>query len=839
MGRPSMTLNVDLNDDGIFDSDWSAFLLACSYRLGRKSALDRFGSRSARFILDNEDGRFSPRNTSSPYSPDLRRGKRVQLAGQVITPAVANSIRNPSAEIDLVRWSVYLGPGTITRVGGGRYGGFAVQCQENGAEPNYGAKQLQGAAPATGNWTASAYVKGIGASIGKDIEIAVRATGGAGGEESTLVTGTLSGEWQRLTATVNVTAGDHTDTEITVRRKTSIVNGDSFLTDAWMLEEDKSSVGIYCDGDQHVSTWDGTAHNSASSRVVDPNQKVFTGTIRNIRPSRVAGKSRVEIEATGITEVLLRQVISAGPFARERADFITHRLLDISEGALAESIGLEGERITDGAFRLGGDAWVAMGSASFDDEFDTGAAGDDPVVYDALEGDNVLRVFNIDSVVDGVKIDVTSFTTATKKYQLGVFIRGGSGTAGKQVDITIFDDQGTPFEKKSVFLTAESWQYVSMPDVDWDDSSTLREIRFQAATNWTGEFWVDGFHLSEKKSAGLIDKKQLEPTFLGTKWSGNLEYIDAFDRKVGDVLDEVARSVGGWYYEDGNGDLIFEDYSQRDDAVVPVSRVRFDDEGGGGIPYKILAVEEPAENEAGKVTVGSFGDVTTLPAPADAQSKQVWALEPASRVFAANELQRYFADYISEGPVDDPEEGQAGAIARRAGVLAIPISGWAVDSGFGSIQTPYVINYGRSGEVVIKNDGSGETLLLLIVYGRVQSRATSERALLSSGSGIPILELEMPAQGYQTQAMTDLLTWVAGRYTNTAPLAVEIEFQAIDTELQLWSLENWIGVPARVVHDTGPGAIALLDTVLYYCESVNFRYEAGRFPVVRLGFEES
>ena len=196
-------------------------------------------------------------------------------------------------------------------------------------------------------------------------------------------------------------------------------------------------------------------------------------------------------------------------------------------------------------------------------------------------------------------------------------------------------------------------------------------------------------------------------------------------------LRELAASVGGWLYENGSGQLVFEDYSQRDPAVVSIPKLRLSDVPEDGFGYVIKDFNSPAASLANTVKVGSYGDVHALPGPSDANAKVVWSLEPASIALSADALRIFFADYVSE------DDALGGLIARRAGAFALPNGGWAADDGVG---TPYLVNYGRSGEVVLKAPGGGQTAYRLLIGARPQNRQTTERAFITVGSGQPIME---------------------------------------------------------------------------------------------------
>ena len=53
-------------------TDISAFVLATTVDRGRSASLGRFEAGFASLVLENEDGRFDPNNSSSPYNPDVK-----------------------------------------------------------------------------------------------------------------------------------------------------------------------------------------------------------------------------------------------------------------------------------------------------------------------------------------------------------------------------------------------------------------------------------------------------------------------------------------------------------------------------------------------------------------------------------------------------------------------------------------------------------------------------------------------------------------------------------------------------------------------------------------------
>src|SRR3990167_7637398 len=112
---PALTLLADLDNDGVFETDFSDYLLAADVDVRRERALDAFEPRAALFTLDNEDSRFSPRNPSSPYYPDLKRGRKVQFQASLVMDEVTNLSENPSSEYDRGGNIAASGGGTLVR----------------------------------------------------------------------------------------------------------------------------------------------------------------------------------------------------------------------------------------------------------------------------------------------------------------------------------------------------------------------------------------------------------------------------------------------------------------------------------------------------------------------------------------------------------------------------------------------------------------------------------------------------------------------------------------------------------------------------------------------------
>lgn len=123
MTLPVYTLLADLDDDGTYETDWSAYLDAIKLNNVRATMLDPFPPAELSAILDNVDSRFSMKNIDGPYYPSLHQGIGVQLKAKVTLTAVQNLDDNPSLEYDKTGWNVE-GASTLTLVNREVYDGF-------------------------------------------------------------------------------------------------------------------------------------------------------------------------------------------------------------------------------------------------------------------------------------------------------------------------------------------------------------------------------------------------------------------------------------------------------------------------------------------------------------------------------------------------------------------------------------------------------------------------------------------------------------------------------------------------------------------------------------------
>jgi hypothetical protein len=825
MAIQSFTLKADLDDDGVFEADWSAYLLKIGdCGLSRRAAVDAFPPAKATFELDNTDSRFSPRNTAGAYYPNLKKGKRVQLSSQVTTPAVTNKITNPSFETDTAGWAV---GGTNTLV-------------QSSVEARWGqdsgkATYQDNAILAAFSFTATAVAHALSVYLwiptaynGTNLRLEASNFVGATGTLAVDANMDIRDRWQRLSLSFTPAGGDLVG-ELKIAERGTVPTAGRFVYLDGAQAETGTSAGLYTDGDQVACAWTGTAHASTSTRTANPTFIKFTGELREMAVSRARMTGRAVFQATGISETTKGVNISCGPFSRKKGSDVLQRVLDIIEGEVSERVlGLTGEALRDGAFRFAGDTWTDVGTPTSSNQgLDTGTpAGDDPLVYDALEGDKVMEI-GVDLIGDGRETNLITNLTPGKPYHISCFMQAGNaGASGKSCKLSAIGTL-TSVQTATAIINTGIWTYFSL-NVTLTAGETNLWVRIQSDETFTGKIWVDGVHVSPIYSGTGTPQVVKSDLPIGTKWSTQIEYFDAFHRRAGLVLDELAASVGGWYYEAGDGDLVFEDYSRRDptDPILNIPTLRLSDAPEDGQAYRLSNFDEPPSSLARTVRVSSFGDVSALPAPAGDRAKIAWSLEPVPLALGANVLRTFFADY--------PADGEAGAIiARRAVPLALAVSGWAADSG---VATPYVINYGRAGDLKIKAPGGGQTIYRLLVGARAQARQTTERSSIEVGSGDPVMDLEMPGQGSRTQAMTDLATWAENKYS-IGPAVVEVQISGADTESLLDVLGREIGEPVWLKHKTGQAHFGI--DALFFCEGLVLNARAVDVPVLTMTLEEA
>ncbi len=833
MPNPIYELKADLDADGTFETDWSVYLKGLSgLTLWRDDALSAFGGRAVTFLMDNEDKRFSPKNTSGPYSPDLKRGVRVQLKGTVTTPAVTNLVDNPSQETDAVGWI-----SAARIITDAKYGAACGRVTGTGLADSFSLTLRGGGRiPVTAGlayiWKSqNRKVGGSGALLWAQ-GISWYNSGGSVIQTDFAPDVALpaDGPWTEALAAFTAPVGAVTC--ILGGLETSGLGVGEFMhVDGAFFYQSSDQTIPYCDGDQAAATWAGTAHESTSSRVANPQTSLFTGVIRNFALSRT-GEPLMQMAATGHLESLSGVKIKAGPFTRKAAKLVINRLLDIMT---------PDELIDDGAFRVVGDNIVLASAILGGIQDSAKVGGADPDEYGALEGDGVWAFQAPSPLTDKLAgtLDMTSRTDNDTLYDLRhVLSTTDADMDGEQILVELFDNIGV-VGSSLVTLVDTVWVYDTIEDVQFNGGATSRSIRWTFNGTILGaggvplDFIIDG--LSMTKSKNRIARTLPSGA---SQFDADLEYLDGFERSALATLEEAVKSAGGWWYEDGAGGFVFEDFDTRPSAAVPKLRLT-DTEILDGHYVTDPQYDEPAAGFYNRVRVASFGDVSLLTDQFTANARRVaWAFEPLPRAYGNNAQVKLGVQFLAE-------EGDEGVIARRAVLIethsagafasdARPLSGKAVAS-------PWIENYGRAATIGFKAGAGGITLTKLKARARLQNRSTTERTFVekehagTGGDQPRLLELETPAQGYKTQLMADLADW-ADRYGNGLS-KVRLELEATTVELLLEVIARQPGLPVRYRQVTGPGA-SMADE-LYYVEGWQLDHDVQSAPRLTLLLEEA
>jgi len=203
--------------------------------------------KGIQFLLGSFAGGVNVRDAINSLAPDeLRRGenlvldergsgaKRLGCTSQGVFDPV-NMLPNPGFEVNTTGWGV--NSGTLTRVTSGqRTGAGAGQGVAAGGTGNYYYSDgtISGAT-AGRRFTASFWIKGTGAAIGKTATAFMSEAGGAQGEDTT---GThadqsivLTGSYQKLTCSRTITQNDRTIVRVYVQQQVGAVNGDTITFD--------------------------------------------------------------------------------------------------------------------------------------------------------------------------------------------------------------------------------------------------------------------------------------------------------------------------------------------------------------------------------------------------------------------------------------------------------------------------------------------------------------------------------------------------------------------------------------------------------------------------------
>ncbi len=226
---------------------------------GRSEGQSQISPGECSLTMDNRDGRFTAGNTSSPYWPNVKIGKKIRVTSLFW---IKNMVTNPSFEVDVSGW-LPLGSfaPTVTRDGFSSFdGGFAMKLVWNGGAFPQGSAALTGGFAIGATYTTSAYVYALTGSPD------LRLSNGVGLGASTSV----KNAWTRITQTWVASATSH---QIQVLAVGTATAGTVCYVDAVQVEAASSattfdpvaaiaSVRFAGYVSSWPSTWVGTTENS-------------------------------------------------------------------------------------------------------------------------------------------------------------------------------------------------------------------------------------------------------------------------------------------------------------------------------------------------------------------------------------------------------------------------------------------------------------------------------------------------------------------------------------------------------------------------------------------------
>ena len=94
-------LGDDTNDDSDY-TDINAYVLSINIDRGRSRELAEFNAGTCSLVLDNQDGRFDPNNSSSPYAGNIKPGRLLRI--KITDPTTG--VNEPIFEGNIAQWDI-------------------------------------------------------------------------------------------------------------------------------------------------------------------------------------------------------------------------------------------------------------------------------------------------------------------------------------------------------------------------------------------------------------------------------------------------------------------------------------------------------------------------------------------------------------------------------------------------------------------------------------------------------------------------------------------------------------------------------------------------------------
>jgi hypothetical protein len=811
MTQPAIKALLDLDQDGVYETDISAFIKAFTLAGGRANGLEKMDPRRFSLELDNSDGRFSPKNTSGTYYPNWKQGKPIKLQAALAGDQAVTIINdNPSFETDIN--GVTAVNATVAQdTTQARFGKACLKITAGaGVGKDITFKLRSGVRfPVTaGNkYQAQWFLKTALSTAFFRMDISWYNSGGglistSGGtfwtgknywgaqaKQRESATSTIRGDagMARAHATSTITApvGAVTAELHLIDEFNSWPNGTIVFVDGLNFL-DVTSLGAteleyhYVDGDQPFCAWTGTAHQSTATCTPATLTKA-TGIITDLDVSREGYVGTCRLQAASQDYDWRDQEISVGIMHNQPIGLILNRILDIAElGEIIVDGGLENSDTNTnllldtyhnyGYFHIGGNA-VAR------------------AVYPSLLGalaylfEGSAFGYIADGVGKGFKNTPTSGFSNGVNYTASIFIRSLDDAVN--ATFRLLDDSGTR-GTVTVPLSTTAWQYVT---VSGTFNGNNRRVELEMGGTVTIAW--DGLHAVPTANRIARDIRGSAATAL--------TFPGAYRRSVNAILDDVVDSAGGVWWENGSGVTVFEDYAVR--SGTPVPKVRISDSGElDGLAVPKISYSERFDVAYGIVDVYSNGALTD---PSSDPAKMLWALAPLP-VLGNNESRIYNVYYYSE-------EGKP--VLGRGEMPYLEVSAGAV--------TARLTPYGVGGTLVLTAGAAGATLTKCEIHGRL-ALLQSERSRISytvpgASTRRPprTLPLDMPYQGDRTAVMTAVAQAVGDRYADGRQ-AISVPLKATDFEEAAAILAFDLSDPVWLRHNSGRAFLGLNEA--YYIE---------------------
>lgn len=529
-------------------------------------------------VMNNRDGRYFP---DKGVITDLDNFTPVRLYNTWTTPAVTNIVDNPSFENDIA------GVGTLSaavaqEIADSWVGDSCLKVTTTNVDGSGCGQLLRSggrfAVTAGLAYTWSPKVKG---TSGKNMTIELAWYNSIGAnfqiDEAAF---TFGSGW--IQPTITITAPATAVTVLLLIRTDGVQGIFDFFVDASFLYQ-SATILDYVDGDQPGSSWAGTAHESTSSRVVNPKLLIFQGFIMDYD----LGQDKLEQTASLICVdrmALWRQIqVSVGNILKKISSLSLHRIVDTIEGELIANPGLEwsssaGHPLT-GYSALNG---AIVGATEI------AVSGGEDVVF---EGDWILNtLLDGAQAQSGWRYDATADIAAVGNYRPVVYARTGSGTLAVRFRFL----RDAVIETSTDFTLTTSWQRLEMANVNLATLGTNRYIELVTDSALAGAIRSDALHCVEREE--YIDRDF-------DAGAASPEIVNAYREAASAVIADVLKSEPGIMFIKaktvgvavGEGDVVaFRDINSRPSTAIP--RKVFADGDGllqfvDGLSYRLAAAD--------------------------------------------------------------------------------------------------------------------------------------------------------------------------------------------------------------------------------------------------------